>query len=380
MKNLVIISWINFEKRINDLFCVDYLLNKGVHVEYWDVSTFTFYEHAINNVTPEKLVCRSIVSKNMFDDYVKGCPDDTVFACYMNYCPQSYSCYRSLSKKNATILYCINGCQPALGETKKELFARRLTNLNLHKIKQFTAAKLFNVVERTSLIKPVDYVLQTCEKATKMTVCKTGLNTKYVKYNSTNYQQVIFIQDKEVPETEPYMVFLDEYMPFHPYVKAYSGTDKITPEEYFNTINGYFTVIEKTYNCRVVIAAHPIAEKYKDRNYFDGRHIYFGLTRDLVKNSIGAITHNSTSINYAVIFKKPLVIIADRDTVSKSSARLCVAYAETLGATLLANKGDKLPGSLVVNDGKYDDFKYQYMTNRETENISNSDILLDILK
>ena len=60
---------------------------------------------------------------------------------------------------------------------------------------------------------------------------------------------------------------------------------------------------------QVVICAHPKAEKYKTKNYFENRKIYFNKTCEIIKSSRGVISHNSTAVNFAVLSKKPIIFI-----------------------------------------------------------------------
>ena len=60
---------------------------------------------------------------------------------------------------------------------------------------------------------------------------------------------------------------------------------------------------------QVVICAHPKAENYKTKNYFENRKIYFNKTCEIIKLSRGVISHNSTAINFAVLSKKPIIFI-----------------------------------------------------------------------
>ncbi len=383
MKKLVIISWINFEQRINDLFAVEDLLKNGVEVEYWDVSSFTFQEHAICDSLPDKLVVRTIQSNVEFESYVKNNSINTIYACYMNYCKNSYKCYRTLTKYNSTILYCINGCQPTFVEGASSNTIRRLKRFIAHprKIRQYLEDLYYNWLQRTCLIKPIDYLLVTCGRASQIaaSICKLDEKTKTIMFNSTNYQQAVMDQKPMPFKERPYVVFLDEYMPFHPFVQETAGKNWISPDTYFQLMNKYLNRIEKKYNCSVVIAAHPIAEKYKEHNYFQGRSIFWGLTNILVKNSIGVITHNSTSINYAVIWKKPLIVIADTAVQPESSSLLSLGYANSLKAKVLTSINDDLENALFVNTEAYNEFIYTYITNKESESLSNSSILTSLL-
>jgi hypothetical protein len=116
--------------------------------------------------------------------------------------------------------------------------------------------------------------------------------------------------------TGDYIVFIDQYEPFHPDIKLL-GLIASTPDVYYSQMNVFFNAIEVKYKCKVVIAAHPKSEEYRRKDYFEGRKVYFGKTAELVKNAKGVIFHSSTAISYAIMFNKPLMPVYTRQMKEK---------------------------------------------------------------
>ena len=105
-----------------------------------------------------------------------------------------------------------------------------------------------------------------------------------------------------------YFVFLDEYLINHPDFKILNK--KIEEEKiYYKELNKFFNFIEKNYNIKVVIASHPRADLEFNKTKFPNHEVFIGNTPQLMKYSEGCITHASTSINFAVIFCKPILFI-----------------------------------------------------------------------
>jgi hypothetical protein len=46
-KKLIILYWASFDNRVKTLFDLPYLLERGVEIEYWDVSAITIKEYKI---------------------------------------------------------------------------------------------------------------------------------------------------------------------------------------------------------------------------------------------------------------------------------------------------------------------------------------------
>lgn len=105
------------------------------------------------------------------------------------------------------------------------------------------------------------------------------------------------------------VVFLDEYFPYHPDIVSNKRPDYEKAERYFPLLDNFFSFIEKIYNSNVIIAAHPRSDYHDKGDIFYGRKIIKGETVELVKNSKFVIAHASTSVNFAVLYKKPVIFI-----------------------------------------------------------------------
>lgn len=105
-----------------------------------------------------------------------------------------------------------------------------------------------------------------------------------------------------------YILFLDEDLISHQDFVAYDI--KIEDEKlYYSELINFFKFLEKTFNFKIVIAAHPRSKINFTKNRFKDFTVIQGKTETLVKYSELCITSASTSINFAVIFKKPILFI-----------------------------------------------------------------------
>jgi hypothetical protein len=99
------------------------------------------------------------------------------------------------------------------------------------------------------------------------------------------------------------IVFLDEYSPYHPDNSFFGIPHADKADTYFPAIEAFFQVLEKAYNTRVVIAAHPRSE-YEYKNHFKNFYVIKNQTIELVGLSQLVLIHSSTSINYINLMKK----------------------------------------------------------------------------
>ena len=126
-----------------------------------------------------------------------------------------------------------------------------------------------------------------------------------------------YLQQKDqnsIKKQDNYAVFLDSGVVSHPDSRRLraQGLPKQgeTDNTYYPAINSFFDDFEKRTGMRVIIALHPriINSKELIRQY-GGREVISNDTSILVKNSKMVIVHNSTSMNFAVLWKVPILII-----------------------------------------------------------------------
>lgn len=103
-----------------------------------------------------------------------------------------------------------------------------------------------------------------------------------------------------------YIVFLDEYSPYHPDNDFFKIPHADKKETYYPRLESFFHYLEKKYNAKVVIAAHPRSE-YQTKEHFKSFVIIKDRTLDLIKNCRFALIHSSTSINFINLFEKEAV-------------------------------------------------------------------------
>jgi len=104
-------------------------------------------------------------------------------------------------------------------------------------------------------------------------------------------------------------VFLDQYLPFHP-DSVHSGVKTLfNPQEYYAALCRLFDHLEDDFGIKIIIAAHPRSHYEDMPDFFGGREVIRGKTIELVSSSGFVIVHNSIAINFAVLFKKPMLFL-----------------------------------------------------------------------
>ncbi len=135
--------------------------------------------------------------------------------------------------------------------------------------------------------------------------------TNTIDYNECKRALFHNIMEMEEKLPEEYIVFIDEYMPFHP--DAISLGLKIEATKYYEEVEKYLDRVSRLLSLPVVIAAHPKADYSKHPEYYKGKTILQFKTAELVKNANLVITHISIAISMALICKKPFLLISTDD-------------------------------------------------------------------
>lgn len=114
-------------------------------------------------------------------------------------------------------------------------------------------------------------------------------------------------------EAAPTAVFLDEFLPFHPdYLLEKDMDPRLDPAAYYEGLNRFFDHVEKSAGLSVVIAVHPRA-RYEDMpDPFRGRRREKGATVELVRDSSLVLAHASTALNFAILYRKPVILLTNK--------------------------------------------------------------------
>ena len=203
---------------------------------------------------------------------------------------------------------------------------------------------------------------------------------RMIAINSFDYEDVRQ-QLQPIPSelgSKRFAVFLDQYYPYHPDVKIDGGKPP-TPAFYFESLNRLFNRIEQEIGLEVLIAAHPKAEY--NNHEFGARKLYKYRTAELVRASDLVIAHDSMAVSFAILYKRPIYFCYTSEflKMGRSTMAMMRKNAQELNCPLIPLDNDYKLILPVVNDQAYSAYQYSYLTSRESENLSNIDILSNAL-
>lgn len=196
---------------------------------------------------------------------------------------------------------------------------------------------------------------------------KLGINTQQTSIiKAHNFDYDFFIQKKKIKKKN-YLLFLDEDGPYHSDFIFLEQKPYVTPKHYYTSIDFALHAIAKSLNLNIKIAAHP-RSNYKIRKIKYKYPVIKNKTFELIKDANIVIGHYSSSLQTAIILKKPIIFITT-DEIEQEYDRVFSkninSFAATLGKKVI-NINHNLKDTdwkecLTVDNKKYEKYVNDYV-------------------
>jgi hypothetical protein len=189
-----------------------------------------------------------------------------------------------------------------------------------------------------------------------------------IKAHNFDYDIYLELERSAVARAAPYAVFIDQDYPFH-LEFVYQGTGSVvTPERYFPAVCNGLEAIAAALELEVRIAAHPRAS-YEQRGverFFRSFPIERGRTAELIKGCKAVICHDSTAIQYAILFGKPIIFLTTDELLRAYEGASIEKIAAELGKKPVNLDRADLPavdwrGELKVDLERYASYRSKYI-------------------
>ena len=226
-----------------------------------------------------------------------------------------------------------------------------------------------------------------------ITAGKKFLNDKkkkciIVKGNSWDYSRYVRElkkNKKNIKINSDYAVFLANSGPKYP-TDSHLYKTKVTEsvKNWYGGLNRFFNNLENKFDLKVIIATHPKAKFEKKIPYLGNRRAYKNSAMELVKNCKYVITHQSTSLAYATIYKKPIFFIYTNETKKNPGVFKYNKFLSKLLVGKLINMNNYSKNNInhfKINNlkTKYNNYIKNYLTSR-LDKKANFEIITSLIK
>lgn len=171
----------------------------------------------------------------------------------------------------------------------------------------------------------------------------------------------------------PYAVFLDEDMIYHSDFDHSGIKSPATEDAYYASMNCFFQKLERKLGMPVTVAAHPRSRYDLRPQLWNGRTTIYAKTAQLVRDAKLVLCHQSTSVSFAVMWRKPLIFLTTNELVS-SYLQPGIALGSTLLRAPLINtdENNELPvikSLFAVDEMAYAKYTEEYIKRPGTPNL-----------
>jgi hypothetical protein len=377
IKRIVALGSVNLSDHWAELFYLDEISKKGLEVIYLNVDKITLQQNPeiINNSNRLKQIVVNSIKE--FKETVQSLKNGSIFLPCMSITPEVWDIFRVLINQRTLTDYMLVGVLPVTWNDHGILLFKRIIGriLSLSFIEKFSfyfkRKVIFNSLKSSFAGGTVaaDFL--------RRNGCK-----KIININTRDFEEIRNInnKDKFFP-VKNHCLFVDNYLPFHP--DNYIANIFISPDNYYRSINKFFDHIEKEFNYKVVIAAHPKSQYDVIGNRFNNRTIIKGQTGRLIKHSKFILNHESSALSFAIEFKKRMLFLTTEEIIRKTGwyGRRISGLGKLLGCQVVnIDNFDDIKkvdfDNIYLDNSKYDDYKYGYLTSKESENKRSCDIIM----
>lgn len=182
----------------------------------------------------------------------------------------------------------------------------------------------------------------------------------------------------------PYAVFLDEDMIYHSDYDHASLKPAATEGSYYGSMNKFFDAFELETGIPIRVAAHPRSRYDLRPELWGKRSVIYGKTAQLVQDATIVLCHQSTSVSFAVLWRKPLIYLTTNEINSSFLGPRVSLFSRLLRAPLFnvdyLNVIPPIELLTVINEPAYAEYIEQYIKLPNTPDIPLWDIFSQYIK
>jgi len=200
--------------------------------------------------------------------------------------------------------------------------------------------------------------------------------TEFINIHSIDYDTMLRFEQTPHQRLidQKYIVFLDQNLPYHFDFIRNKEKPYVSPENYYHILNQYFFEVEQVTGKKVVIALHPSSEKEKYDDFISIKH----ETINLIKYADAVLMHSSTAVSFAVLYQKPISMIATEEMIMSKMQALNQLLSSYIGVPII-NIDKERKVDFVYSKEKFESYKRLFISDSIYKEKLSMEIVLDAL-
>ncbi len=219
-------------------------------------------------------------------------------------------------------------------------------------------------------------------------ILSNKISKKGVSLFTRDYEQYLSELKNNSPRLieDDYILFLDQGYPV-PYDNYFSSEDPVTTEEKYKSgmINFLKSLGQFYKKKKIIVALHPNSSRDK---FYDFKS-FKGYTNHLVRHSSLVVGHDSISLQFVALWKKPCLLIYNQDMISRFTKKVEIEWfkdnmsleslnIDNFNTQKLAFKLSSIESNFDKN--RYDTFVNKFLRDRangEKKDLSKTQLIID---
>lgn len=258
-----------------------------------------------------EIFLHSTSTNSVYIDYIRGLNDlDTSVE----------KIFRLLKKNKIKYYTIVNGTLPTANVELNStdwyhwLINRIIATMHPVKFLHYVTRKSIAFLRRNRVVYPLPTkIFATDAPLVTQRLLKYNLKSNImVKVHSDDYYDFLKYEfnsnDRADLIDKPYCVFIDEGAVGHPDLDS-CGIKRLDAKSYSAEIDKILTYIEDNLAINVIVAAHPRLDLEILKSVYPRKTIVKGETLALTSKAEFVMSHLSTAMGFAALFKKPIIVI-----------------------------------------------------------------------
>ena len=398
MRRIVYLIEQPLDARNYERFGIQAWIDRGWHVEVWDLTPLShprvWREHQKQTGGSGEFAQHFPIASHR--DLKQRCAVSADISYFIDLTGDTYDSWQArarLARAGAARVVCCFGAIPLAGNGRQSALGAKL-----HKARAIGLARSLHILvdpllrRLTQLPVQPSLAIVAGESSLPAAAHATVAGVRVIAAHNLDYDVYLSLGASDgggaAPiAADPYIVFLDQDYCFHVEYLYQGVTTTLAPARYFPVLCRGLRQIAGALGAGVRVAAHP-RSNYRQRapDYFEGIPVESGNTAQLVRGCKAVVCHDSTAVQLAVLFGKPVIFVTtddlDRLYLDSSFKRESIgAFAAELGKSVINLDRDlenvDWREQLKIDARRYADYRHSYIKMAGTPEIPYWNIVID---